>query len=132
MTPRAADKVIWCDMGWQPVHFGLCPSEAAWKREMKRLGLPNEPYPTTDGRCVFLDNKNGKLCAIVVINHRKGRTATEVLGLIIHEATHIWQAIREDIGETAPGKEMEAYAMQAISQGLIQAYCDTVGMPKWR
>ena len=28
-----ADRVIWCERGWQPLYYGFCPSEAAWKRE---------------------------------------------------------------------------------------------------
>lgn len=43
-----ADRVIWCDPGFFPVHYGFCPSEAAWSREMKRLGCPGEPFPATD------------------------------------------------------------------------------------
>lgn len=121
-------RVVWCDRGWQPVWFGFCPSRKAWKRQMKRMGLKGEPYPETDGRCTTFDRK-GK--TVVLITLRDGaeneRPASEILGVLIHEAVHVWQEVRACIGEHEPSKEFEAYSVQAISQSLIEAFEKTRG-----
>lgn len=121
------DRVIWCDRGWQPIHFGFCPSKKAWKREMKRMAC-KEPYPVSDGRCTSF-TMGGKV--VVIVSLRDGseseRSIVEITGLLVHEAAHVWQAIRKDIGEEYPSPEFEAYSMQAIFQGLFSAYQETRG-----
>lgn len=120
-------KVIWCNRGWLPVHFGFCPDRKAWAREMRRMKVRGEPYPVSDGRCVTFES-NGKVCAIVTIGkHVDGKDSNGVVGLLVHEAVHVWQLIRETIGETAPSSEFEACAIQAISQELIAAYSESRG-----
>lgn len=122
------DRVIWCDRGWQPLYYGFCPSEAAWKREMRRLGV-DAPYPTSDGRCtLFETSKSANECALVTISSASSkRKKIEVVGLIVHEAMHVWRFVRERMGEREPSLEFEAYAMQAIAQNLIVAYEQTRG-----
>jgi hypothetical protein len=115
-------KVIWCDRGWQPYHYGFCPDEKAWHREMKRLGVDPQPYPTSAGRCTHLSNmKDAADCTIVTIAAIK-RPKVQIVGLIVHEAMHVWRAVRESIGENHPSAEFEAYSMQSITQNLIYAY----------
>lgn len=126
---RAAGRVIWCDRGWMPTYFGFCPSERAWRREMKLMGVKDDPppeYPTSDGKASqFLEG--GKNCVLVTISERidKKRDRLGVVGLIVHEAMHVWQHIRRDIGETEPSPEFEAYALQSISIQLCSAYSKT-------
>lgn len=121
------DRVIWCDRGWQPVHFGFCPTKKAWKREMKRMGC-DEPYPETDGRCTTF-TKDGKVAILVTLRDgsEKDHSVREIAGLLVHEAVHVWQTIREDIGESDPSVEFEAYSVQAIFQELFSAYQATRG-----
>lgn len=122
------DRVIWCDRGWQPVHFGFCPSKKAWKREMKRLNC-KEPYPDTDGRCTTFTNEGKVVCIVTLRDGSENeRSISEITGLLVHEATHVWQTIREDIGEKDPSPEFEAYSMQAIFQGLFTAFQETRGL----
>jgi hypothetical protein len=55
-----------------------------------------------------------------------------VAGLICHEAVHVWQEVRRAMNDPGePSIEFEAYSVQAIFQGLYQAWLDTrapVGM----
>ena len=121
-----SNRVIWCDRGWMPTFYGFCPSETAWKREMKRLGVKDAEYPTTDGKASqFLED--GKNCVLVTIAERldKKRDRLGIVSLIVHEATHVWQHVRRDIGETEPSTEFEAYAMQSIVIQLCAAYSKT-------
>ena len=127
-----ADRVVWLDRGWQPVLFGFCPSEKAWKREMNRLGSADLPYPSSGGSCSrFKATETSSECILVTIRdgEEKRRSLEEIVGILVHEATHVWQFILEHIGEDKASPEMEAYALQAISQGLFAAFVKTRGMP---
>lgn len=94
---------------------------------MRRLGCTGEPYPDSAGRCTTFEKKDGigGLTIIVTLGPAaEHATELEIAGLICHEATHVWQYVRENMGETDPSKEFEAYAMQAIFQSLYQAWLD--------
>lgn len=42
--------------------------------------------------------------------------------MLTHEAVHIWQEIKLQLGEKEPSYEFEAYSIQNISQNLMEAY----------
>lgn len=74
-----------------------------------------------DATTNFLKNKKGNTVAIVLLyDHSEDLTST--LALIVHEAVHIWQEIKQILGEHDPSKEFEAYSIQAISQELMTEY----------
>jgi len=129
---KVKNEVVWCDNGWFPYHFGFCPNEKAWDREMKRLDVqPPEPYPTQDARVTFFEynhKKDGrKACALVTMKATP-RSASSKVALLAHEAMHVWQALLDDIGETKrPSSEFEAYSVQAILGGLMKAFEMTRG-----
>jgi hypothetical protein len=72
-------------------------------------------------------NPKGETVCIVCIDQSLDRNAIEVAGLLIHEAVHIWQQHCDDIGESDPGREQEAYAIQAISQELLAEFARRMG-----
>lgn len=45
-------------------------------------------------------------------------------GALAHEATHLWQHIAADIGETRPGAETEAYTVQALVEWMWKIVID--------
>ena len=68
----------------------------------------------------------GGLTLIVTLGPQaKAAGDVDVAGLLCHEATHVWQAVRDNMGEKSPSSEFEAYSMQAIFQGVYQDYLDT-------
>jgi len=67
--------------------------------------------------------RDGKTLIIVCVNV-DGRSGIEVAGLLVHEAVHIWQEYRRNVGETSPSSEFEAYSIQTISQQLMWGYCE--------
>lgn len=118
-----------------PYHYGLCRSEKEFHRQLKRLGLPRRDWSaflgadsegastSADATTHFFENKKRfGLAAIVCIGNTRGSTRAQIHALLAHEAMHIWRAIRENIGETKPSHEFEAYALQAITQNLITAF----------
>ncbi|MEO3357253.1 hypothetical protein [Acinetobacter haemolyticus] len=60
--------------------------------------------------------------AIVQIGNAADKDPIEVYGLLLHEAVHIWQRVRQLMGETNPSVEFEAYSIQAIAQDLFEMY----------
>ena len=122
-------KWIERDLVLSPVHIGLCLTEKDFEKELKRLKIPvNECSPwipdDKDGkRWEFQKIKNAhEQCCIVCIRRNRKHTKEEIIGLIIHESVHVWQSIKEIIGETNPSPEFEAYSIQTIAQKLITAY----------
>lgn len=106
----------------------LVCSEKRFDRAMRKCGIKKADRPhwikTEHAHATvhFLENSKKEAVAIVAIRDHKDRDPVEVVGLLIHEAVHIWQDFAERIGEVAPSKEFEAYAIQSISQRLIAAY----------
>ena len=121
----------WCDRALvvSPYCYGLCRTEAEFQQELKRLKIPRSDWPefmatTHANATVHFFEKTGDIgrCAIVCLQSSKGFTKAQVYACLAHEAVHIWQAIRDDIGEKYPSSEFEAYSIQAITQNLILAY----------
>lgn len=82
-------------------------------------------FPMTGALCsTFTNSKTNELCAIVSLSQaaQQNRNAIEMAGLLVHEAVHVWQAYAEHMGETNPGDEQEAYAIQSISMALLGEY----------
>lgn len=119
------DKTFWCDAGqFRGMFFyGLCPSEKAWKKDMKRFNT-NLDYPTSAGRCTFLTNEKGKRCVIVTFKDgiEDELTAIEFVALLAHEAVHVWQELTDAIHESEPSPEFEAYYVQWIIINLMEEF----------
>ena len=107
-----------------PVFLALCTTEKEFHKELKRLGVPKEPFLHGDGDATTSNyvSKEGNNCAIVTIHRHKDKKRSQVDALLVHEAVHVWQWIKELLGEHEPSKEFEAYSIQSISQELIAAY----------
>ena len=71
---------------------------------------------------VLTSDRGGSPCCIVALSGAEGRSGVEVAGMLVHEAVHVWQAYCEGIGEASPGREQEAYGIQAIAQELMAEY----------
>lgn len=127
-TDFSGKSVLWLDQGWQPAFIGFCPTRTAWNREMRKIGVKNEPWPEAAGTTQTFEQK-GKLCIIVTLRAEAeaGHSRIEIAGLIAHEATHVWQFIRKHMGERDPSVEFEAYSVQAIFQNLYRAWFDVRG-----
>lgn len=125
-------KTKWLDR--RIAHLGLfltlCTSEAEYFAALEDLGQREiAPWIRTehsDATAHYMENKDGQQAVVVCIRVGAERTAIEVAGLLIHEAVHVWQRYCECIGEHTPGREQEAYGIQAISQELLAEYAARV------
>lgn len=73
---------------------------------------------------MFTKDGTNDMCVIVSLaeDSQKNNSAIEIAGMLVHEAVHVWQFYAKKMGESQPGDEQEAYAVQAISQELMAEY----------
>ena len=111
-------------------YLALCTTEAQFIQALKDCGVKERTAwvknEGADATCHHLSNEKGEACAVVCIRAKADSTAIEIAGLIVHEAVHVWQEYCERMGETSPGREQEAYAIQGIAQELMWAYSETL------
>lgn len=120
-------KMFWCNSGFWPHQYGFCPSERAWNAAGKTSKRNLGPYPPLEMKacCTLLRNyKNGMRVAIVTVGNHAAQTTVD---LLIHEAVHVWQDLREAVNEEKPSSEFEAYMLQNIAAELFIAYQKTRG-----
>ena len=118
----------WCDRDlWQcRCAYGLCLNQKDFERELKRMNIPTSQWPAwvspnADASTHFFEHPDGHKAAIVCLSDRK-MSGVSTAAVLVHEAVHIWQEHKAAVGEQKPGDESEAYAIQAISQRLMEAY----------
>ena len=70
-----------------------------------------------DARVSFIDDY-----AVVQIKDERKWGLNQIHGLLLHEAVHIWQELREKMGEESPSAEFKAYTVQSIAQNLFEMY----------
>lgn len=125
------DRIHWLDrrIAAPGPFLTLCLSEPQFKAAIKHMRLPVAPpfvnTPHSQATAHFFDSPGG-LAAVVCLRDFAGRDPVVVAGLLIHEAVHVWQEYAEHIGEKEPGREQEAYAIQAIAQELMAEFARQV------
>jgi hypothetical protein len=111
-------------------HLTLCLTEKEYLDAMWNLRIKNPPdwirTPQADATVHYISNPKQELCCVVCMRDTTSRAPLEVAGLLVHEAVHIWQEYAASIGETQPGREQEAYAVQSIAQVLMEEFARRV------
>ena len=93
---------------------------------MKRMGVKDAEYPTSPGNTSTYECE-GKFTIIVSLNEKAaaGATDVQIAGLLCHEAVHVWQFAKKNMGVFQDVDwETEAYSVQAIFQNLYRAHLD--------
>jgi len=112
-------------------HMGLGPyltlviDQAGMDAVCKKLRCPQVPRFVNSGSYATTHTfeKSGDAPACVIgIDDSNVPDPIEVAAILVHEAVHVWQQHCKDIGETNPGDEQEAYAIQFISSRLMREY----------
>lgn len=106
-------------------HLCLCLSEQEFRQVLRHLRV-QEPvkwlHAGADATAHFFESRTSGVTVAVCLGSMEGRSPVQIACLIVHEAVHIWQSYCRDIGETKPGDEQEAYAIQNLSQTLMEEY----------
>lgn len=122
MKDRPAKGVHYLNMGPWPGFIGLVFDDKPFAAEMKRLdvradvkmlaheraGATLHEFVSPKGSCVWL----------LALGSVKGKSREMVAGLVAHEAVHIVQFMREELGDI--GREGEAYLVQMVVQEALQ------------
>ena len=107
-------------------YITLVLSQSEFDAAMRHCKIPpGAPYLSSaraDATSHHLHNPRGEIVCVVALGDMSKRSPIEVAGLLVHEAVHCWQEYCENIGERAPGREQEAYAIQAIAQELMAEF----------
>lgn len=105
------------------IKYVLSLGESDLKLIRKAFNIPENVLVLADtqGSAFHCKNDNTNLI-IVQIDDSDIDCQIELTALIVHEATHVKQFLCEDIGETYPSAEFEAYTVQEITFNLLKEY----------
>lgn len=117
-----------------PIAIALFIDEESFRKGLKKVGYKgwkDESFlPSAQANaCVHsFYGDDGKEMNIVTIDYEKclKQDKQQVYSILVHEAVHIWQHIKEHIGEKEPSKEFEAHSIQRIAQNLFYLYDDLI------
>lgn len=120
-------KLTWLDrrIARPGPYLTLCLSEAEFDAVLKHCNVRDRPRFVSQGADATthqMSNDRGETVSVICLADCEGRNPVEVAGLLVHEAVHVWQEYADQIGESSPGREQEAYAVQAIAQELMAEF----------
>lgn len=131
MTTKAkGGKWINRTLLYSPYYMGLCKTQKAFEQELRKMKVPLKAWPefvppNCRAQVHFFESPTPlSRCAIVCVSplHARGRSKVSIYSTLVHESVHIWQWVKEALGEHYPSKEFEAYSIQSISLGLMEAW----------
>ena len=106
-----------------PFAFGVCTSAAAFRKECRRIkDRSGDPWLRPgDAASCHIWSAGGITTRCIICLPPRGKTPrAEYAALLVHEATHIWQRVRDSIDRNA-SDEFEAYSLQSICQELFES-----------
>lgn len=122
-------KPTWLDRALveAPFCYTLATDETLFHKALRHLNVPRDRWPAFilnpwSDATAHLFESGAKLTYVVCIRPRGGMSMPQVAALVTHEAVHMWQTARERMGERSPSTEFEAYAIQALTQRLLEEY----------
>jgi len=110
-----------------PIYYGLCLDEKDFKKTLKQLKVEEHVEFLLNDKAnatVHFFTKDKDTAAVVCLGDTKGQSLEQIYSILVHEAIHIWQTIKEDMNEDSPSKELEAYSIQRIVLNLFISYKD--------
>ena len=125
MKKPSKHRLVWCHDDWLPYSYAFCPSERVW--ELAREYGVEGPYPTADAASTHFNNRKHRQFSTFVTVGEHIKSRREIVEFLVHEGTHVFGRMREEIGEESPSSEFSSYMMQAIVGRLIRAYEVTRG-----
>ncbi len=110
--------VTYCLVKSKEEHARFCTRHKVAKNEFMSLGK--------HGQCSMFERGGVTLVTVQVdkASCLEQFTKVQIMGILVHEAVHIWQEIRTAMGEDNPSSEFEAYSIERISEDLISEWGD--------
>lgn len=128
-------KLLWADpcILQAQLYYTVVVTEKQFQREMRRMGYSKEMIRDTHwlggGSGAAVQQFKGAADDgrdVLIVCIKPVEDEVQLMGLLVHECVHVWQYIREALGEKNPSPEMEAYAVQAIFLQVLQMYAKLV------
>lgn len=113
------NEIYWIERGWQACYIGYCPNKKAWKKQMKKMGF-KERYPTHPAAVRIFDKDHKRIIILCFPSFDIKSNVVHELGLLVHEVTHVYDGVLEQMQENNPGWEIRAYSMQSIFQEFLE------------
>ena len=98
-------------------YLSLCTSQKEFDLALKHLKVDKAmPYIAGHSATTHTFERDGDIVCIVCLSESsiRRRPIGDTANILVHEAVHVWQAYRSNIGETKPSSEFEAYSIQTI------------------
>lgn len=107
-------------------YYTLCTTEPQFHKILKYLKVPQKQWPPfinegANATTHYFANDTTK-STVVCMPPNPAMSNAQIVALLCHEAVHIWQATRKHYGERKPSTELEAYAVQSLTQRLVEEY----------
>lgn len=106
------------------ISYSLVTSRKKYKKFCKEHDIEaNKQVESVEcDACVVTHHDDKKSHCVVVLLVSKDSDKNHFLGVLAHEAVHVYQEFRDYIDESAPSPEFEAYTIQEIFLNLINEY----------
>lgn len=107
-----------------PCNIAYCENEKSFRKDWKELTDEPQPeiYCNPNGARIWeISKPKDDFVPCYLICVEPGNLSwPEVVAMIAHEAVHVAQFLWEQIGETNPGNEAEAYLVQSITREILK------------
>lgn len=113
--------MMYINTGPWPYYIGFTSDPAAFGKEMKRLKVDGQPRFLNENAGAtthFLDNHGTSTAIICIEPYSRKLTKEQYAAMIAHEAVHVVQDMRRNLGDL--GEEAEAYLAQMMVQECLQ------------
>ncbi len=107
-----------------PVDVALCYSEEEVASHLMKFGLTPGEVPIcgrTVGEAITCKSDTGRFVACVRLSERPDDREA-MMGVLVHETTHVATRYLESIGVEEVDDEIRAYVSQSIGQALLEDY----------
>ena len=107
-----------------PVDVALCYSEEEVATHLMKFGLTPGEVPIcgrTVGEAITCRSEEGRFVACVRMSERPNDREA-MMGVIVHETTHVATRYLESLGCETVDDEIRAYVSQSIGQALLEEY----------
>lgn len=108
-------------------HMILCLAEDEYLRVAEHCNVPRPDHWLDESRqaaCVHTWESEGALTCVVCL-HPETLIAVDPIQVactLVHESVHIFQRLCNNIGETHPSREFEAYSIERIAEQLMREF----------
>lgn len=114
---------IWC-----PYMIALCVTKEQAEEAIRKIKVPADTFDAfdaNDGHAAVTQTRtlsNAHRYALVYLQDYTGRSVAQIHALLAHEAVHVVLASFRAMGEDEPAEEQTAYAVQAVTEYLIEEF----------